>query len=67
MFYIVTAQVHEIGIGGFERSTQVPTFFLDSDVQGITGREHAANIVQDILRSINRTARFSFHVEEVTS
>lgn len=46
--YAVHAQIitHD---GDFSGSRSVPTFYLFGDVQGITDREHAARIAEDIL------------------
>lgn len=38
-------------IDGFERTSQVPTFYLDENVQGITDRAHAERIATSIIRA----------------
>lgn len=48
MIYAVQASV--VTTNGVAR--QVPTFFLDSTVQGIVNGEHAARIGRDVLASV---------------
>lgn len=45
----ITAQIEVDAENGWTGSRQVPTFLLDPDVQGITGREHAVRIAEEIL------------------
>lgn len=44
----VTAQVTRVQ-DGWQSSRQVPTFYLDSDLQGITGAEHAIRVAQEVI------------------
>lgn len=46
--WIVTVQKHEQN-GEWRSSFGLPTFFLDGDVQGITGEEHAEAIARRIV------------------
>ena len=48
MFYVVTATVTRITSEGTIMS-QVPTFFLDSNVQGIVDEKHAEQIANEII------------------
>lgn len=54
--YAVHAQVltHDNGYGG---SKAVPTFYLDSRVQGIVSREHAAEVARLIISPLNSIPR----------
>ncbi len=44
MLYRVLATVARVTEQGYRTSAQIPTFFLDRDVQGIQSSEHAAGI-----------------------
>jgi hypothetical protein len=38
----------------WQQSSQVPTFFLDGDIQGITGgEEHAKRVAKDVIDPFN--------------
>lgn len=47
--YAITAQYEHHTSDGYSGSRQVPTFYLDSRVQGITSERHAESIARDIL------------------
>jgi hypothetical protein len=49
--YAIHAQVITHA-GNFSGSRGVPTFYLDSRVQGIISREHAASIAREILNPL---------------
>ena len=49
MLYAVTATRRTVAVGDWQGSTQVPTFYLDSDVQGIVSCEHAARIAVEVI------------------
>lgn len=46
--YAVTATITRAR-SGWESTRQVPTFYLDSSVQGIVSEEHAAVIAREII------------------
>lgn len=48
MFYQVTAQVAKTIVGGTV-SYQVPTFYLNSGVQGIVDAKHAETVALDVV------------------
>ena len=50
--YAIHAQVKTHGTNGFEGSRGVPTFYLDSRVQGITDAMHAARIAAGIINPL---------------
>jgi uncharacterized protein (UPF0212 family) len=52
MMYQVQATVSRIDEHGWSLAKQVPTFFLSSDIQGITSVEHAERIAREMLREI---------------
>lgn len=47
--YAITATVEYRQVSGWSGSRQVPTFYLDSDVQGITDTAGAERIARDIV------------------
>jgi hypothetical protein len=47
--YIITASVHTPGEDGWQKSRNVPTFELNSRIQGIVTAGHAAGIARDIV------------------
>ncbi len=49
--YAVTATVSRTSDTGWTSTRQVPTFLLDSRVQGITSAEHAARIALDVVNA----------------
>ena len=53
MIYVAAPVVNKHGRDGSCTTIQVPTFFLDSSVQGIVSEEHAAKIVSDICNPTN--------------
>lgn len=50
--YAITATVETRGKGDYSGSRQVPTFYLDERVQGITNEASAERIARDILASV---------------
>lgn len=54
MLYYISVQVVEENRDGSRTSWGLPTFVLDSDVQGIVDREHAERIAKDMLGGIAR-------------
>lgn len=52
--YSVVANLSVEREDGWTRTTGVPTFFLDSSVQGITNEAHAESIARDILLAFTR-------------
>jgi hypothetical protein len=59
MLYRVVATVtkvkgfnDDLGKGSFRTMVQVPTFLLDSEIQGITNVEHARDIAANMLQSL---------------
>jgi hypothetical protein len=46
--YAVTATLTRETAGGWEATRQLPTFYLDSDTQGIVSREHAERIAREL-------------------
>lgn len=52
--YAITATVTITYPGLGTTTRQVPTFYLDENVQGIRSWEHAAEIASDILMSATR-------------
>lgn len=54
MFYRITARIVNRPNGEWRYRTEVPTFFLDSDVQGIVSAEHAARIAKSMLADLVR-------------
>lgn len=47
--YKVVAQLEHSREDGWSRSVQIPTFFLDENVQGIVNEQHCLRIVCDML------------------
>jgi len=47
--YSITANVNKVNEEGWNVNRQIPTFYLDSDVQGITDAGHACGIARSIL------------------
>lgn len=48
--------------GEFSGSRGCPTFYLDSDVQGIMNAEHAANIASDVVNPLGLIPADDLHV-----
>jgi len=51
MMYQVTGHVH-IETGNETRLVQLPTFFLDADIQGIVDCDHAKRIAANMIQSV---------------
>ena len=49
VLYAVSARVQRYDVEGWRCTVDLPTFYLDSRVQGITGEDHAREIVRDML------------------
>ena len=54
-FYQITATVSRKE-KDYRVSVQVPTFYLNANVQGITNEKHAATIARDMLMAVNPDA-----------
>lgn len=52
MFYQVTGHVHMELDNGATTTVQLPTFFLDSNVQGIVDADHAKRIAATMIQSV---------------
>lgn len=50
-------------------TNQIPTFYLDSNIQGIVDSEHAERIARDVLESggMLSSVSFSIHAEPFVS
>lgn len=48
MFYLITG-TETLDNGNGRISRQIPSFFLNSNIQGIVSEEHAVKIAKDIL------------------
>lgn len=59
MLYAIQAQVVWTNKKGWKTSRQIPTFFLDSDIQGIVNAEHAEEIA---VKMLEYTKEFKAHV-----
>lgn len=65
MLYVITAQVLT-SRDGYSGSVQVPTFYLDSAIQGIVNAKHAADIAATIIDPLG-IYELSIHAEpEIT-
>jgi hypothetical protein len=53
MMYAIQAQILTCTSDGYEGSRSVPTFYLDSDVQGLTGAGHAAEVAADVINALH--------------
>ena len=47
--WIIQATVTKQKYNGWRESTQLPTFFLDKDIQGIVDEKHAARIAEKLI------------------
>ena len=61
MLYQIQATVVEKRADGYSVTHQIPTFYLDSNIQGIVSEEHAAKIATDILNPA-KLASLQVHV-----
>lgn len=67
--YAISANVENLTSDGYRASRQVPTFYLNSNVQGIVSAEHAEKIAEDIFRSTlgeHQNDGFTFHISVYT-
>jgi hypothetical protein len=55
--YAVHATIRTHGSNGFTGSVSVPTFYLDSRVQGIVSAAHAEGVAAGIVNTLGRTPR----------
>jgi hypothetical protein len=67
--YAITATVEtiEFGLGelAWHGTRQVPTFYLDEDVQGIVSAGHATRIAADVIDPLGAIPRERIHVHAV--
>jgi hypothetical protein len=47
--YAITAAIEFRGSDGWNHARQVPTFYLNRNVQGIVSEDHARSIAEDII------------------
>jgi hypothetical protein len=59
MMYMVVGHVN-MDVDGGVKTVQLPTFFLDSDIQGITDAEHAKGIAISMVKSITTVPHETF-------
>ena len=65
MMYAVHVQITTHGsdsAGKFSGSRGCPTFYLDSDVQGIVSESHAVNIANDVVNPLGLIPADDIHV-----
>lgn len=62
LMYVITAQVFTTD-GNSTGSRQIPTFYLDSAVQGITSPAHAVRIAKEIIDPLGGFVDVSIHAE----
>jgi hypothetical protein len=68
MMYAIHAMVTTHGTdsaGEYSGSKGTPTFYLDSDVQGIVNAEHAVNIANDVVNPLGLIPADDIHVHAV--
>ncbi len=65
MLYTIQAQVSGKNADGWDFSRQVPTFTLDSAVQGITSAEHAEKVARDLILSVAKDVTVNLIVTPV--
>src|SRR5215210_7711666 len=58
MLYAITAVCNRTE-GQYQRTIQMPTFYLDSNVQGIRDAGHAQRIAENMFASTNPEATFT--------
>lgn len=51
--------------GAYEGSRSVPTFYLDSRVQGIVSEEHAASVAAGVVNPLGIIAADDLHISAV--
>lgn len=63
-WYAVMVQIEHETQDGWSGSRQVPLFYLDSHVQGITSLEHATQVARDIVSGAGLfdSERVTFHI-----
>ena len=64
--YAVTATVRERIGDGWTRSAQVPTFYLDADVQGIVDEDHAAIVARRVINPLGHDIAVSVTAVKVS-
>lgn len=52
--------------GGWTETRQLPTFYLDPNVQGIISEEHAADIARGMFQLMNATAEYHITAVKVS-
>lgn len=62
--YGISATVETEGKGGYSGVRQIPTFYLDENVQGILSEAQAENVAWHILSAAG-TNRATFHITAV--
>lgn len=64
--YAVQVTVTIPETGGWKRTKQLPTFYLDENVQGIVNNEHACRIAYGIVNPCDETNKeFSISAEKI--
>lgn len=53
--YAITAAINSFNDDGWISTRPLPTFYLDSNIQGIVDEDHATKIAHDILDRPNHT------------
>lgn len=51
--YVISATVKVKTEDGYSKIIQIPTFFLDENIQGIVDREHARKIAAQVINPTN--------------
>ena len=59
--YVVQARITRL-TEGWRQTTQLPTFLLDADIQGIVDEKHAEEIARSFIQSINPDVAISLSV-----
>ena len=66
--WAVTATRTAVADSGWSSARELPIFYLDPNVQGITSAEHAKSIAEDVLQQPNGsrcTVLTNIHVEPI--
>lgn len=62
----ITATITSWSKARWEKTTQIPTFFLDGKIQGILTASHAEHIAYDVINPLNDlNVRVSIHAMEI--
>ena len=62
--YAVTVNVELSEPGGWKSGFQLPTFYLEADVQGIVSEDHAVSIARTIVDNMHVTGA-TYHITAV--